>query len=78
MIKVDVDVPDIKAPDSGDVVEKGTDLGNLLADKSGTFWAIILCLVAAAVVVAMLKRPFVRGLAIGAIVLIVISAAFFK
>jgi hypothetical protein len=64
-----VDVPKPKAPDSGDIVDKGNDASNWLSARSGTFWTIIIILVVAALIAGALKKPFIRGLLIGVILL---------
>lgn len=71
-----VDIPKPGAPDSNDIKNKGDDAGDWLANRSGTFWMLVVVAVAALIIMSLLKRPFVRGLAIGAIILIVALVAF--
>lgn len=71
--RVDIPVP---KPGADDVTNKGTELGNWLAQSGSSVFIIILCLVGALVVMSMLKRPFVRGLLVGAIILFFLIMAF--
>jgi hypothetical protein len=64
-----VDVPKPKAPSSDDIVNKGNQGADWLSARSGTFWTIIVILVVAALIAGALKRPFIRGLLIGVILL---------
>ncbi len=66
-LKVDVPVPG--APGAEDVTDKAGDLSAWLATQGKPFFVVLACLVGAAVLVGLLKRPFVRGLLIGAILL---------
>jgi hypothetical protein len=72
--RTNIPVPNPKAPNSKDVVNKGNDLSDWLAHRGGTFWAIVVILVVALVVTSLLKRPFVRGIVIGGIILAIIFA----
>ncbi len=71
--RVDVPVPD--APGSDEVVDKGGELGNWIAGQGSAFMIIVICLIGALIVMSMLKRPFVRGLVVGAIILAVLVAS---
>lgn len=74
--RVEVPVPD--APDSGDVTEKAGDLGAWLSTQGRPFFIILVCVIGALVVMSMLKRPFVRGLLVGLVLLAIAYAAFKK
>lgn len=69
-----VDVPKPKAPDSDDIIDKGNDGGDWLSARDDSFWTIIIILVVAALLGMALKRPFVRGIAVGLIILMVAMA----
>lgn len=72
--RTNIPVPNPKAPDSKDVVDKGNDLSQWLTHRGGAFWAIVVVAVAALIITSLLKRPFVRGIVIGAIILAIIFA----
>lgn len=64
-----------KAPNSKDIVNKTHDAGDWLSVRSQSFWVIILILIVAAVITSLMKRPFVRGMIVGLIILAVVIAA---
>jgi hypothetical protein len=68
------EIPKPTPPDSKTIVHKGNDLGDWIAHRSNSFWTIVVIIVAALVVTAALKRPFVKGIAIGAIILAIMLA----
>jgi hypothetical protein len=70
---VDVDIP---KSDSGDLTDKGTQLGDWLTQRPDTFWTIVVVVIIAAILVPLMQRPFVRGLIIGAIILGIIALAW--
>jgi len=69
-----VDIPKPNPPDSKDVVNKGNDLSDWIAHRGGTFWTIVVILVAAFIITMALKRAFIKGIVIGAIILAIILA----
>jgi hypothetical protein len=73
VLSVDVDVDPgkykDKLPDSDDIVDGGNKGADWLSTRSGSFWTVIIILVAAALVAGALKRPIVRGMLIGVILL---------
>jgi len=71
-----VDVPVPGAPEPGDVTEKAGDLSTFLASQGKPFFVILACVVGALVVMSLLKRPFVRGLLVGVVLLAIVVAAF--
>lgn len=74
-----VEVPDLPdAPGSDSIIDKLGNLAGWFADRPGAFWTLLLVGGLAFVVMAMLKRPFVRGLAVGAVILLVVALAFFN
>lgn len=78
LVTLNVEVPVPTPPDSGDVTEKAGDLGTWLAHQGQPFFVLLLCLAGALIVMAMLKRPFVRGLLVGLAALAVLFLAFRK
>ena len=70
-----VEVPVPGAPNPGDVTEKGSELSAWLASQGKPFFILIACVIGAFVVMSLLRRPFVRGLVVGAIVLALVAAA---
>ncbi len=73
-----VDVPVPGAPNPADVTEKAGDLSTWLASQGKPFFILVACLVGAGVLVSLLKRAFVRGLLVGAVLLAIAWAAFLK
>lgn len=69
-------IPKPTPPSSKEIVNKTHDAGDWLSLRSQSFWLIIFILVVAAIIVGLMKRPFVRGLIIGIIALAVFLAAF--
>jgi hypothetical protein len=76
--RVDVDIPKPGIPDSGDITEKGTQIGGWFAERPEAFWTLVIVGVAAWILLTLMKRPFVRGLAVGAVILTVVFLAFFN
>lgn len=70
--RVDVPVPDPKMPDSKDIVNKGNDAGDWLSVRSQSFWTIIVILIVAALVAGALKKPVIRGMLFGAVLLAIV------
>ena len=68
-LAVDVPIPKPKAPDSGDILDKGSDAASWLSVRSGSFWIIIVVLIAAFLVAKALKKPLIKGILIGVILL---------
>lgn len=66
---------DPEAPDSGEVIDRGGDFGSWLAERPETFWTLVLVGVVAFVIMGLLKRPFVRGLVVAAVIAIVVIIA---
>lgn len=64
-----------KAPDSGDIVDKTNQFGDLLAGRPETFWALAITAVIAFIIVMLLKNPVVKGAVIGCIILLVVAIA---
>lgn len=75
---LNVEVPDPKAPAPEDILDKGDQAGEALAGLSPEALTIIAILIAAAIGVALLQRPFVRGVVVGGLLLVVAIAAFAK
>lgn len=78
MRRVDVEIPKPEAPDSGDIINKGGEIGGWFADRPEAFWTLVIIAVLAWIVLSLLQRPFVRGLAVGAVILLIIALAFFN
>lgn len=76
--RVEVDIPKPGTPDSDDIINKGGELGGWFADRPEAFWTLVIVAVLAWIVLSLLQRPFVRGLAVGAVILLIISLAFFN
>ena len=66
-----VEVPNPKAPSSEDISDKIKQFGGWLSHRGATFWGIAVAAIIATICMALLKRPFVRGLVIGVIVLVI-------
>lgn len=74
-----VDLPDIPVDvrpdvDSKDIMNKGTQGAEWLSVRSGSFWTILIILVAAYFIGKWLKNPMVKGFAIGFIALAIVLA----
>lgn len=70
--KVDVPVPDPKMPDSKDIVDKGSDAGDWLSIRSQSFWTIVVILIVAALVAGALRKPVIRGMLFGVVLLAIV------
>ena len=72
---LNVEVPDPEAPAPGDVIDKGDQVGDAISGMSPEAMTLVAIAIIALVAMALLKRPFVRGLVIGGILLAVVVAA---
>lgn len=72
---LNVEVPDPEAPAPGDVIEKGDQVGDAISGLSPEAITLVAIAIIAFIVVVLLKRPFVRGLIVGGILLVVVIAA---
>lgn len=61
-----VDIPKPTVPDGKSITDKGDKAGDLIAGLSPDALKIIVCIVAALVVMWLLKNPIVRGIVLGA------------
>ena len=72
---VDIPKPDIDAPDGSDVVDKGNDASNWIADLSPDTLKIIVILVVAAIILWLVRRsPILKGVLLGAVLLAIVMA----
>lgn len=55
----------LPTPGADDVTRKAHDLSDLIAGGGKALIVIIMCLIGAAVVMSLIRRPFVRGLLAG-------------
>jgi hypothetical protein len=70
-----VDIPKPGVPDSGDVVDKGQDASNWLANLSPDTLKIIVILVVAAIILWAVRRsPILKGVLLGATLLAIIRS----
>lgn len=59
-------LPHPTMPDGKDITDKGNKAGDLIAGLSPAAWKIIVCIVAALIIMWLLKNPIVRGIVLGA------------
>lgn len=76
VLDVDVPLPDPKAPDSGDILDKGGDATSWLAGRSSSFWTIVIILVVAAILTAAVKKSIVKGFLLGVVGLAILLIVF--
>lgn len=71
-----VTVPDPKAPSGDDIIDKGKEGGNALANLDGSWLTIIVCVVLAFLVMRWMKNPLVKGAIIGVVLLAIVLAVY--
>jgi hypothetical protein len=72
---LEVDIPKPGVPDSGDIVDKGNDASNWVANLDQNSLKLIVIAVAAAILLWLFRRsPLLKGVLLGAVLLAIVFA----